>query len=71
MLGPTSKTSHKSGENPNISLQISPNILNTVCGGQIEVFCCRSSSVTQIIKWGDFEVGTVSKGSEVVTNGVT
>ena len=62
MLGPTSKTSHKSGENPNIS-QISPNVLDTGYVGQIEVFCCESNSVTQITKLGDCEVRTVSEGS--------
>ena len=66
MPGPISKSSDKSGDNSNISPQISQNILNipdTRCVGQIKVFCCRSSSDTQILKLSDCEVRTVSKGS--------
>ena len=65
--GSTSKSSGKSGDNPNISPQKFPNIadaeaLLTNYGGLAEV-CCRSSSVTQITKLSDCEVKTVSEGS--------
>ena len=68
MPGPTSKTSHKSSDNPNISPQILSNIPDTEAlltnyGGLTEG-CCRSSSVTQITKLSDCEVKTVSEGVE-------
>ena len=61
--GPTYKNSHKSGENTSISPQISLNIPDTeVNYGGLAEGCCRSNSVTQIIKLSDCEVRTVSEG---------
>ena len=67
MPTPTSKSSSKSGDNPNISHQEFPNIPVTeallINYGGLTEGCCRSSSVTQITKLSVCEVRAVSEGS--------